>query len=84
MRHNDKMIILDSQTGRLLANPAIGEGADAVVFDAARKLIFSPNGESGTITIMQANGPASYAAVQTRASQIDARTMAEDPTTGTL
>jgi YVTN family beta-propeller protein len=81
---NAKMIILDSQTGKLLASPAIGAGADAVVFDATRKLVFSSNGESGTMTIIHANGPASYATVQTLPTQIGARTIAADPTTGTL
>jgi YVTN family beta-propeller protein len=81
---NDKMIILDSRTGRILANPSIGEGADAVVFDAAHKLVVSSNGESGTMTIIQANGPASYTTVQILPTQIGARTMAADPTSGTL
>jgi YVTN family beta-propeller protein len=81
---NAKMIILDSQTGRLLAAASIGEGADAVVFDAAHKLVVSANGESGTMTIIQANRPASFATVQTLPTQIGARTMAANPLTGTL
>jgi hypothetical protein len=78
------MIILDSRTGKLLASPAIGEGVDAVVFDAAHKLVLSSNGESGTITIIQTTGPASYTTIQTLPTQVGARTMAADSTSGTL
>jgi len=67
---NRRMVILDSQTGNLVAAPGIGEGADAVVFDAARGLAFSSNGESGTITVVRAQAPTSYFATQTLTTKL--------------
>ena len=75
------MAILDSQTGKLLAAPAIGEGADAVAFDAAHNLVFSSNGESGTMSVLHPSG-ATYALLQTIPTRLGARTMAVDPSTG--
>jgi DNA-binding beta-propeller fold protein YncE len=81
---NNTMIILDSQTGKLIAAPAIGEGADAVVFDAAHQPVFGSNGESGNMTVVQAVAPSGYNSVQTLTTKLGARTMAMDPSSGTL
>ena len=80
---NNRMVIVDSENGKLVAAPRIGEGADAVAFDAARGLAFSSNGESGTISVVRADGPSGYATTQTIATKLGARTMAVDPETGT-
>jgi YVTN family beta-propeller protein len=79
---NNKMVILDSQTGELIAAPAIGEGADAVAFDPAHQLAFSSNGESGTMTVVRAHAPATYDAIQTLSTRLGARTMAVDASSG--
>jgi YVTN family beta-propeller protein len=81
---NNKMIVIDSQTGRLIAAPAIGEGADAVAFDAPHQLVFSSNGESGTMTVVRAAAPAGYDTIQTVPTKLGARTMAVDPSSGTV
>ena len=81
---NNKMVILDSQTGELIAAPAIGEGADAVAFDPAHQLVFSSNGESGTMTVVRAHAPATYDAIQTVFTKLGARTMAVDASSGTV
>ena len=78
---NDRMAILDSDTGKLVATPAIGEGADAVAYDSAHDLVFSSNGESGTMTILHPTA-ATYAVLQTIPTKLGARTMAVDPATG--
>ena len=78
------MVILDSQTGKVIAAPAIGEGADAVAFDPAHQLVFSSNGESGTMTVVRAAAPAGYAAIQTLSTKPGARTMTVDPSSGTV
>ena len=80
---NNRMVILDSQTGKLIAAPAISEGADAVAFDPAHQLVFSSNGESGTMTVVRAAAPAGYATIQTIPTKLGARTLAVDPSSGT-
>ncbi len=75
-----KMAVVDYNTGKLLATPAIGDGPDAVSYDAKQKLVFSSNGE-GTMTVIDASG-SDYKAIQTLSTQKSARTMAFDEATG--
>ena len=79
---NRKMIVLDSESGRVIASETIGEGADAVAFDAARQLVFSSNGESGTLTVIRAVAPSGYDTIQTLSTKLGARTLAVDPSSG--
>jgi DNA-binding beta-propeller fold protein YncE len=79
---NRKMIVLDSESGRVIASETIGEGADAVAFDAARQLVFSSNGESGTLTVIRAVAPSGYDTIQTLSTKLGARTLALDPSSG--
>src|SRR5258708_6361399 len=44
---NDKMAILDSQSGQLASAVPIGAGADAVAYDASRGLVCSSNACGG-------------------------------------
>ncbi len=77
-----KMAVVDANSGKLLASPAIGDGPDAARYDGARKLAFSSNGE-GTLTIIDAGKP-TYPVLQTLATQKGARTLTLDPSTGRL
>jgi YVTN family beta-propeller protein len=81
---NNKMIVLDTESGKVIASPSIGEGADAVVFDPVRRLAFSSNGESGTMTVVNAPAPADTSLLQTLTTKLGARTMALDPSSGTV
>ncbi len=81
---NSKMVILDSLTGKVIATPAIGEGADAVAFDPVHQLAFSSNGESGTMTVVRAAAPSGYDTIQTLSTTLGARTMTVDPSSGTV
>lgn len=78
---NKKMIVTDSETGKIVATPAIGERPDAAKFDPNRSVAFSSNGE-GTLTIVNADPSQNYPVVQTLQTQKSARTMAVDPATG--
>src|ERR1700685_3378151 len=51
-----KMAVVDTTSGKTVANTAIGEGPDAARYDAKRKLAFSSNG-GGTLTIIDASKP---------------------------
>ena len=76
-----KMAVVDTETGKLLATPAIGNGPDAANYDSERKLAFSSNGQDGTLTIVDAGKPG-YPVLQTVATQKSGRTMSWDPTAG--
>jgi YVTN family beta-propeller protein len=74
------MAVTDADTGKWLANPAIGDGPDAAGYDAARKLAFSSNGD-GTLTVVDASKN-TYPVLQTLTTQKGARTMSFDSATG--
>jgi YVTN family beta-propeller protein len=75
---NQKMAVVDADTGKVVATPAIGDGPDAARFSAADQIAFSPNGENGTLTLVHEDSPDTYSVVQTLATERGARTMAMD------
>jgi hypothetical protein len=76
------MAVVDANSGKMLANPTIGEGPDAARYDLTRKLAFSSNG-GGTLTIIDA-GKGSYPVLQNLETQRGARTMTLDTATGRI
>lgn len=74
-----KMGVVDSNTGKVLATPAIGDGPDAAGWDAAHKLAFASCGE-GVLSVVDASTPA-YSTIETLPTQRGARTMAYDSAT---
>ncbi|WP_263354955.1 YncE family protein [Acidicapsa acidisoli] len=75
-----KMAVVDANTGKVIATPAIGDGPDAAGYDPKTKLAYSSNGD-GTLTVVDASN-SSYKVVQNLATQAGARTMALDAATG--
>jgi len=61
----------------------IGERVDAVVFDAARKLVFASNGD-GTVSVIRQNSADSYASLGDIKTWPSAKTMTFDPQSGKL
>ncbi|RXS95714.1 YncE family protein [Silvibacterium dinghuense] len=72
-----KMAVVDTESGKVLATPAIGDGPDAASYDPTLELAFSSNGD-GTLTVVDAKGD-SYGVLQTLPTQHGARTMTYDP-----
>ena len=73
--------ILDVRSGQDLGTLPIGEGADAVLIDAQRRRAYIPNGDSGTLTVIDLAAPGA-AVIGNVATQQGARTGALDPRTG--
>lgn len=76
---NKKMAVVDTQTGKVVAAPEIGQGPDATAFDPVLKIAFSSNGRDGTLTLVRADGKGGFTAVGNVPTRIGARTMALDP-----
>ena len=81
---NAKLTVVDSQSGRLVATTTIGEGADAVAFDGKRGLVFSSNGESGTLTVVRQESPDRYSVIQTLPTKGGARTLGLNEASGEI
>ena len=73
-----KMAVVNADTGKVVATPAIGNGPDAAGFDPKASLAFSSNGQDGTLTVLHEDTPDAYTVVQTLPTQLGARTMAVD------
>jgi DNA-binding beta-propeller fold protein YncE len=71
-----KMGVVDSNTGKVLATPAIGDGPDAAGWNARHNLVFSSNGD-GTLSVIDANATG-YPSIEELPTQKGARTMAYD------
>ena len=76
-----KMVVLNADTGAVVATPAIGNGPDAAGFDLKTKLAFSSNGQDGSLTVLHEDTPNTYSVVQTVPTQAGARTLALDTKT---
>jgi DNA-binding beta-propeller fold protein YncE len=74
---NEKMVVLDAGTGKILATPKIGKGVDGAAFDAVGGFAVSSNGD-GTMSVVSAKGDA-FEVVQTLATGTRARTVVIDP-----
>ena len=77
---NKMMAVVDADTGKVIATPAIGEGVDANGFDPATNFAFSSNGE-GTLTVVHEDSANRFTIVDTVVTKRSARTMGLDLTT---
>jgi YVTN family beta-propeller protein len=82
-RQNKGMSVVDLSTGKVTATIPIGAGVDAVIYDAARKLIFCSNGDA-TTTIIKQESADNYSVIQTLATKTRAKTMAFDAKTNKI
>ena len=75
---NERMIVLDSRDGRVIAALPIGRRVDGAAFDPATRLAFSSNGE-GTVTVVHEDDAEHFRVVETVETRRSARTVALDP-----
>jgi DNA-binding beta-propeller fold protein YncE len=80
---NQKLAVLDSDDGHVVATPAIGSDPDGAVFEPKTQRIFTSNKE-GTLSVLREASPDRYEALQTLVTQPGARTLALDETTGRI
>jgi DNA-binding beta-propeller fold protein YncE len=78
---NQKLVVMDAISGKVLADLAIGPGVDATAFHDG--LAFASCGDS-TMTVVKETQPGTFTAVQTVTTAPGARTMAINPVTGAI
>ena len=76
--HNKMMVMLDTESGKVIDNVPIGAGVDGCAFDDARQLAFASCGD-GTTTIAKEEAPDKLTVLQTLKTERAARTMTLDP-----
>lgn len=74
---NKMMAVIDADSGKVIATPAIGEGVDANAFDPGTSYAFASNGE-GTLTVVHEDTPDKFSVVESVVTKKSARTMGLD------
>ncbi len=77
---NKMMAVVNADTGKVLATPAIGEGVDATAFDDESGLAFASCGE-GVLTVLREESPDGFSVAENVPTQPGARTLALDSKT---
>jgi len=77
---NKMMAVVDADSGKVLATPAIGDGVDATAFDAETGLAFASCGE-GVLTVVKEESADKFSVEESVPTQPGARTLALDPKT---
>ena len=80
---NERMLMLDATSGKVLASVPIGPGVDANAFDPGTGLAFASSSD-GTLTVARPEGRDKLTVVQTLATPRRSRTMTLDPKTHRL
>jgi DNA-binding beta-propeller fold protein YncE len=75
---NKKMMVVNAETGKIVATPAIGDDPDAAGFDPDTQLVLSSNGESGDLTVIHQDSPDKYTVLENVPTKKYARTLAID------
>jgi DNA-binding beta-propeller fold protein YncE len=78
---NQKLVVMDADTGKVIATPGVGAGTDASLFDPDTGNAFASAGGSATLTVVHEDSPDRYRVVDNVPTQSGARTMALDEKT---
>lgn len=80
-RNPANMVVMDADTGKILAAIPIGTGVDGATFNPQTMEAFSSQGD-GTLSVIKENSPTSFALEQTVQTMTGAKTLTLDRTTG--
>jgi len=80
---NERLVVLDTDTGKVVDTVAIGASPDGAAFQAQTGHVFVSNGD-GTMTVIGKSSAGRYAVLQTVKTATGARTIDLDESTGRL
>ena len=78
------LVVMDTETGRVVARHDIGRGNDGVIFDAETRRIYTSSGVDGNLVIYDQLDADTYKLAEATTTRPYARTMALDPRTKKL
>ena len=73
-------VVVDANSGKVVAQIKNGEGVDALGWDQSQKLMFIPAGGDGNVTVVHEDSPDKYTVVETIPTMKGARTISVDGT----
>src|SRR3989441_3487188 len=78
---NGTSVVVDPNTGKIVATIKNGTRVDALGWDPSKKLIYIPNGGEGNVTVVHQDSPDKYTVVATVDTFAGAKTITVDPKT---
>src|SRR5262245_22017849 len=78
---NKTSVVVNPDTGKVVATIANGTRVDALGWDPERKLVFIPNGGEGNVTVAHQDSPDKYTVIATVPTFAGAKTICVDPKT---
>jgi YVTN family beta-propeller protein len=78
---NQKMVIVDAKTGKILGTTDIGAGVDGVAYEPTLGIAVSANGKDGTVSVVKETETGKFETIQTVKTFAGAKTIAIDPMT---
>ena len=78
---NNTSVVVDPNTGKVVATIKNGTRVDALGWDPSKKLIYIPNGGQGNVTVVHQDSPDKYTTVATVDTFAGAKTITVDPKT---
>ena len=79
---NERMVVLNADSGAVVATVPIGRGSDAIAFDPKRRRILSANGLDGTMSVIREMDKDVYVALEPVRTMVSGRTLAVNTGTG--
>jgi DNA-binding beta-propeller fold protein YncE len=76
-----RLVVLNSESGRIVATAEIGRGNDGVIYDAESRKIYTSNGIDSNLVVIDQLGADTYSLAEAATTRPYARTMALDPRT---
>ncbi len=80
---NKMLMVIDTETGKLITHLPIGDGCDGTAFDSSSQIIYSSNGE-GTLTVIKEVSKDKFEVVQNLPTKPGARTLSIDTKSHTV
>lgn len=76
---NRQSVVVDANSGKIVATIHNGDGVDALGWDQKEQLIYIPAGRDGTVTVVHEDSPDKYSVVATVNTMRGVKTIAVDP-----
>ena len=80
---NNTSVVVDAKSGKIVAEIKNGTRVDALGWDPSKKLIYIPNGNPGSVTVVHQDSPDKYTVVDTVTTFAGAKTICVDSKTHT-